>query len=374
MKKNRRDFIRLAGMAGINLATARITRAYAFNHNNKRKINRVTLDCAKAILEDGSILATPYWHIESGRDGPSLLLVAAQHGHEVQGAEVARRFKEVCTRQLVSGNVWLIPMANLNAIRSRKHSIDLGPEKPGRYSEGHNMNRTWPGDNAGNDTARVSHALYQSIVRHCSHAVDLHCWNHFSAAATLLYKDHEPSGFMGDVTATRFFVYSNIPDMQRDTMNLRELINKYGEAAITIELSGHYQMRERQVETGLTSMVNIAIQLGMMEGKPELIRGPRAVRSPETSHEIFAPCSGIFMPALSKEKSVTLAPEDYVVEGQLLGHIISENDLETVNVFSPVSGYLFQYGFCHWNLCGASLPAQHPYAEMGDRIALIVKV
>jgi uncharacterized protein len=85
--------------------------------------------------------------VESGRDGPSLLLIAAQHGNEVQGAEVARRFREICSRQLVSGSVWLIPMANLLAVHKKRHSIDLGPEQPISVAcdEGYNMNLIWPG-------------------------------------------------------------------------------------------------------------------------------------------------------------------------------------------------------------------------------------
>ena len=112
----------------------------------------------------------------------------------------------------------------------------------------------------------------------------------------------------------------------------------------------------------------------MIEGEPKLIEGVRAVRNPETTHEVQAPCSGIFMPALRKDKIVTLVPEDYVEKGQSLGHIIREIDLKKVQITAPVSGYLRQYGLCHWGLCDASLPAQHPYTEAGENIAVIVTV
>lgn len=125
---------------------------------------------------------------------------------------------------------------------------------------------------------------------------------------------------------------------------------------------------------GLKSMVNIAKHLGMIEGELELIVGSRAVRSPETSHEVHASCSGIFMPALWRDQTGTLIPDDYVEKGQSLGHIIRESDLRKIPVTAPVSGFLWQYGMCHDMLCDASLPAQHPYAEEGNRIALIVTV
>lgn len=374
MKNSRKDFLKLTGMAGIGLASPGIVHAYAFGRDNKKYRNQVILDRAVATLEDGSELATPFWRIDSGRDGPSLFLIAAQHGNEVQGAEVARRFQEICAMQLVAGSVWLLPMGNLLAIRSRRHSFDLGPEQNNRMSDGlNNMQRHWPGDPRGNDTARVTYALDQAVIRHCSHGVDIHCWEHHRAAETLVYDDHEPSRLMSEVTTTRFVSYSSIPVLQRETMMIRRLLPERGGGAITIELSGQFQMQERQVQLGLRSMINIARRLGMIDGEPELIEGPKIVRSSETSHEIHAPASGIFMPAARDNKTSNLMPEDYVDEGQSLGHIIRESDLATAAITAPVSGYLSQYGSCHWNLCDASLPAQHPYVEEGDIIAQTVK-
>jgi uncharacterized protein len=360
MKKNRREFLKLTGMAGISLAGAGILRACTSYRGSQRQLNKVEIDHAYATLEDGSVLSTPFWRVDSGRDGPSLLLIAAQHGNEIQGAEVARRLMEICASQLVAGSVWLLPMANLLAVRRRRHSFNLGPEENNRLNPEklHNMQRHWPGDPQGNDTARLTWALDQAIVRHCSHGVDMHCWEHFKAAETLSVTGHEPSSPLGEVTTTRFISYRAVTPPASDKMMVAQLIQKRGGGALVMELSGQFQMEERQVQIGLSSMVNIARQLGMIEGEPELINGPRVERRPDKSHDVPAPCSGIFMPALKTDKSAPLIPDDYVYEGQLLGHIIRESDLTTLPVNAPASGYLWQYGMCHWNLCDASLPAQ----------------
>ncbi len=376
MKNNRRDFLKLAGMAGIGLAGSKITTAFVLNPNTKRKPNKVTVDYAVATLEDGRIISTPFWRVDSEKDGPSLALVAAQHGNEVQGAEVARRFQEICATQLVTGSVWLVPMANLLAVRSRRHSFDLEPEQdnaanPNKF---HNMQRHWPGDPLGNDTARLAYALDQKVLRHCSHAVDMHCWEHIIAAEALSEDVHEPSRAMGDVTTTRFISYRNTTIPEQGKMMVSQMMLKRGAAVHVMELSGQFQIQERQVQIGLSSMVNIAKLLGMINGELEHIKGKRAVRTSETSHEVHAPCTGIFMPALQKDKFSMLIPDDYVEEGQQIGHIIRENDLETVPLISPVSGYIRQLGACHCGLCDASLPAQHPYSEEGETIAVIVTV
>lgn len=373
MKQNRRNFLRLAGAAGISLAGPNILPSDAPSQDAAPVINKVTVEHAVATLEDGSQLATPFWRVESGKDGPSLLLLAAQHGNEVQGVEVARRLMEICARHLKVGTVWLVPMANLRAIRTRRHSADLGPEQPGRFSKGHNLQQAWPGDPQGNDTQRAAQALDRAVVRHCSHAIDLHCWNHFWAAETLAVTGHEPSGPLGEVTTTRFVSYRAWSPPAGKITSFSQLLHQRGAGAIAMELSGQFQMQERQVRIGVTSLVNIAKRLGMMPGEPELIEGRRVERTEKNSHKVQAPCAGIFMPAQRKDQSATLIPDDYVEKGQLLGHILAERDLATVPVPAPVSGYLWQLGACHGVLCDASLPAQHPYAEEGETLAMVVE-
>jgi predicted deacylase len=369
MRKTRREFLKITGKFSAGIPLIALSGKGSENVRN----NKAIVDHAVARLDDGRLISVPFWRIDSGYEGPSLLMTAAQHGNEVHGAEVAQRFKVAAQKLLIRGNIWLLPMTNLLAVQTRRHSIDLGPEQPGSLSKGHNMQRTWPGDPEGNDTERLAYALDQAVLRHCSHVVDMHCWNQFWAAEALTTADHEPSRLLGEVTITRFISYTNARIPDGPPMQAGQLFLKRGGTALVMELSGQFQMQERQVRIGLGSMINIAKLLGMFEGEPELINGPRAVRSPETSHEVVSLASGIFMVATGNNKNATLIPDDYVERGQLLGHIIRETDLRTVQVHAPVSGYLWQIGTCH-PTCDASLPAQHPYVEEGNRLALIVTV
>jgi uncharacterized protein len=364
----------MAGLAGAGLAAGNRKGLRAAGPPDRRRANKVTVERAVATLPDGRELATPFWRIDSGRDGPSLGMIAAQHGNEVIGAEVANRFQEVCAAQLVAGTVWLVPMANLLAVRSRRHSFDLGPEENNRMNPAkqHNMQRAWPGNPAGHETERLAYALDQAVLRHCTHFVDMHCWEHVKAAESLTQSDHAPSRAMGEAATTRFISYRPTSVPAAGTMMVSQWMLKGGRASLTIELSGQYQMNERQVTMGLSSMINIAKVLGMIEGPPERVDGPRVVRSRETSHDVRAPCAGIFMPARRADQTATLGPEDHVSKGQELGHLIREGDLVRVPVVAPVTGYLWQFGLCHWNQCDASLPALHPYTEEREVIAMVV--
>jgi len=210
------------------------------------------------------------------------------------------------------------------------------------------------------------------VVRHCSHAVDMHCWTHVTAPETLSTNNHMPSYELGEVTTTMFISYreGSVPERDNKLM-FGHLMFKRGITYTVMELSGQYQMRESQTRIGLSSMVNIAKHLEMIEGEPELVN-KRVVKRDESSHQIQAPCSGLFVPALKKGTGTELVPEDYVSKGDSLGHIIRDNDLSAVPVIAPVSGYLWRYGVCHWGQCDASLPAQHPYTDEGEPVSVIV--
>jgi len=372
-KTTRRDFIGSAGIMSVAVAASRLGTTRAVAQDDRRKRNKVVSEKVETLLEDGKVLYTPYARIDSGRDGPALLLTASLHGNEVIGAEVAMRLQDICVRELKAGSVWLVPMANLLAVRSRRHSFGLGPEQSNRMhpTKVHNMQR-FPGDASGNNTQRVSFALNQAVIRHCSHLVDIHCYQRMNAAETLGVNGHERSRPMADATTTRFIRYVLPATIPEKNMLINQLMLKHGGCAVGMELSGQFEISERQVQIGLSSMVNIARTLGMLPGEPERIAGPRVTMTKERSHVAQAPDSGIFVPGVARDQSRNLAAEDYVEKGQVLGHIIREKDLERVPILAPATGYLFFFGLCHWGQCDASLPAQHPYAEAGEAVATVV--
>ena len=333
-------------------------------------MQQARLDHAVATLSDGSELRTPFWHIDSGVPGEALLVTAAQHGNEVQGCEVIRRFREVCERELVAGEVWLVPFTNLPAVSHRRSHINLGPEQPYADDEGHNMNRTWPGNADGNDTERVAYSIHEAVVRHCSRCLDLHSWSRFTATATLA-REEGLSAEMARVAGIRFIQWRQPPQGNTGGTTLGALFNDSGRGSITIELAPQWVIREKEVALGLRAATNLAKLFGMIDGKVEQIDGNYVEfgRGSEDDqarkHEIEALHSGLFIEA-------GLKTSDRVTAGQLLGHLLREDNLATIEVTSPVSGWLWEYG-CHRPDCDVALPPQHPYAECGDALALVIE-
>lgn len=331
----------------------------------------VTLEYAVATMTDGSQMRTPFWRVDSGVGGESLLVIAAQHGNEVQGCEVTRRFREVCEERLVAGSVWLVPFANPPAVRHRRSHINLGPEQPYGDDEGHNMNRTWPGNAEGNDTERVAASVHDAVVTHCTRCLDLHSWSRFTATATLTRNDGGLCEQMAEASAIRFVQWRTHPaNGHGKPCTIGALFNESNRASITIELAPQWVIREKEVAQGLRAATNLAKLFGMIEGEMDLLDEQVCFErygddGRARTHDVNAARDGLFVEA-------GLETSDRVEEGQYLGHLIRDDSLKMVEVTAPATGYLWSYG-SHRADCDVALPPQHPYTTRGDLLATVIE-
>jgi predicted deacylase len=313
----------------------------------------------------------PYWHLTTGQPGETFVVMAAQHGNEVQGCEVIRRFREVCAHDLVRGDVYLLPFTNPPAVRHRRSHTTLGPEQPYGDDRGENMNRTWPGNPEGNDTERLSYAIHQAIIARCTRLLDLHSWSRFTATCTLVRADCDSARQQAEVAQIPFTMGVERPHSAPGApAPVGVPFNDDGRGALCIELAPQWVIREKEVMQGLRAATNMAKLFGMIEGVIEEIAGPRtyftAADRDDRTHTVRAPRHGLFV-------EIGLETADYVAAGQKLGHLICDDDLEIVEIVAPVAGLLWQYG-CHREHSDVMLPAMHPYASEGDIVAAVMTV
>ena len=313
-----------------------------------------------ATLRSGKRLNVPAWEIDSGRPGAVLLVMAAQHGNEVQGSEVVRRFVEVATDSIQEGKVFGVPFANPAAVRERRPHISMNPEQAYSDHRGHNMNRTWPGRADGNDTARVSHALHKAFGEEATHVFDLHCWSKCVAPAVLA-RDVPEVRDLARKLGHRFVKVSK----NNNGGQISALFCSTGRIGITYEFSGQYLVDEAQVRHGLRLAENMAKSIGILPGTPSRPHRPVLFLDETETVQVKAPRSGLFT-------TVGLELCGEVREGELLGHLLSEATLGHTEIKAPVSGYLSTYGVRrpHGDV---SLAAQHPFAVKGELLATIVK-
>lgn len=299
----------------------------------------------------------PTWDLDSGTDGPHLLLVAAQHGNEVQGSEVIRRFMRIAARTIVRGRISAVPFANPLAIRERRPHIGMPAGRPYEDDGGFNMNRAWPGRPDGTEIERIAHAIHAAYGRTATHVLDLHCWQKHNASGILL---HDLPG-MRELAAALGVRFVHIRPHKNIT--LAGHCGATGRIGITLEMAGQYTLREAEICNALRAALNLARLAGILSGPRFRPNGPVLFSDEHKRQSIIAPCTGLFRPGRFR-------PGDAVSAGDRLGVIMGGNRLEDRPVAAPAAGYLQCLGVSRPR-CDVDLAGHHPWVARGDLLAVV---
>lgn len=106
----------------------------------------------------------PYLRLKNG-NGPSLLLMAGNHGDEYEGELQLTRLMRRLEVSGIQGSVTIVPMANVPAVMAARRCSPF---------DGGNMNRAFPGDPAGTPTARMAHFLETLLFANHDVIFDIH--------------------------------------------------------------------------------------------------------------------------------------------------------------------------------------------------------
>ena len=132
-------------------------------------------------------IRTPYFRLRRG-EGPSLLLMAGNHGDEYEGelqlARLIRRLRSV----EISGTVTVLPTVNQAAVMAARRCSPL---------DSGNLNRAFPGNPGGTPTQRIAHFLEHELFTRHDVVFDLHSGGTSMAhlPCTLIERQEDPARF-----------------------------------------------------------------------------------------------------------------------------------------------------------------------------------
>ena len=332
-------------------------------------------------IKNGLGIKIPYWDIDTGKKGPCFLITAALHGNEVHGSEVMRRFCPIAEKKIIRGRMVLLPFANPLALHNRRpHIISTLAHPKGkeiwdaekkvlRFDLKDNINCTWPGDPDGNEAQQITHVLFNKIVKHVTHCVDMHCWSRFTVTAALSSDDEKVLEFARMSALPAIYINrkeQGIKGIPKLPCTLDMLLSGMGRLAFAMEFSGQYVLVEKEVQRGVRMLSNCSKYLGMFNGRPEGMEETVIFKDGKSKEfTVTAPVEGLFM-------ENGLSTGDFVKKGSLLGTLFNDRTLKTIKVKAPASGYLYTYGH-YRRFCDVDLADMHPYADKGDILATIVK-
>ncbi|WP_227353747.1 succinylglutamate desuccinylase/aspartoacylase family protein [Haladaptatus salinisoli] len=226
---------------------------------------RVTL----ARLPSGVALETTVHTYEGEENGPTLYVQAAQHGREINGTEVLRRFHEEIDPAALAGRIVAVPVADPLTFDRVSYTT---PERIDSVNP--NMNRVWPGDDEGTLHERMAATLWE-YASDADAIVDLHTGSPDMLTHVVFMEGDRASRELAEAFGTDLLLSEEAGDDASAEWEERNFGGKFRVAAtregipsITPELAHNKEVVEDAVETGLEGLLNVCRHLGALAETP----------------------------------------------------------------------------------------------------------
>ena len=274
-----------------------------------------------------SIDRSPYFQIKvpicliRNGQGPSLLLMAGNHGDEYEGelslAKLVRRLDPARVR----GRITILPMANTPAVMAAKRCSPL---------DGGNLNRAFPGDPSGTPTSRLANFLETDLFPRHDVVFDIHSggtsMEHLPTALVERNGDPERHRRGVELMRTLGMPYGFIADNGPASPTSMGAARRAGAIGVSGEFGGGGTATVDSMAITARALDSLMVALGVVEAP---VLAPEAMPAAPTrllslsrhSQGLYATRRGWFEPAVSLGEDVT--------SGQLAGWY---HDLERLDL------------------------------------------
>jgi len=274
------------------------------------------------------VVPIPIAVIRNG-DGPTLFLMAGNHGDEYEGQVVLGRLIRDLEPSQVRGRIIILPSANLPAARA---GVRVSPLDDG------NLNRVFPGDPLGGPTWQIAHYISTVLMPMADCFIDLH-----SGGASLDYVPFVAATVIGEPEHDRRAMAAlkafGGPYGQVWRPSKRGVADSAAPRPKCISLGGEFggggvvsPAHVAYVDRGVRNLMS---HLGILPSETVQPQGVMKLMTSEPDDlYTFAPDYGVFVPAC------TLG--DTVVGGQLVGevHAIEHPERPPQPVYFRAAGLL----------------------------------
>ena len=249
-------------------------------------------------------------HVIHGRkEGPTLVVMGALHGDEINGTEVCRRLLRSKSFRYLHGTLLIIPVVNSPAFLNRSRYL---PDR-------RDLNRLFPGGGTGSLGARLANKITTEILPRADFIIDLHtaAADRTNLSQIRVTEDDEAS--MRIAAAFRppvVLMSSQRPGTLRGTCAVLKkpvILYESGEAG---RLDAH------SIRFGQQGVVSVMREVGMLPKRRGLSARMADPVICQTSQWERASEGGLFIPLVSLGKTVTSDQEIGYVGNPVTGEEI----------------------------------------------------
>jgi len=267
---------------------------------------------------DGIRLRIPVVVSRGAKRGKTLVVLAGQHGREVNGPAAIYRAMKTLRPKHMCGIIVFVPAVNHLAMRQHKQNFPFEGRRCFRNQPSDdmfNVNRNWPGDPKGTFAERLTHTVYQAAVKRADAVIDLHSWSDRFTGLAFTAKRN--------VAYLRAFGYPFSHFAQAPGQRGRLLGTCYRDKrpSITCEITPQNVVNPTGVRWACQGILNVARFMGILRGDPEF-PWPRYELATDGVVNVTAQTTGLVVP--------THEVGDVVEAGEIAVELV---DLET---FKPL--------------------------------------
>ncbi|MGD9153735.1 MAG: succinylglutamate desuccinylase/aspartoacylase family protein [Gammaproteobacteria bacterium] len=217
--------------------------------------------------------------VHGKQTGPTLLVLAAIHGDELNGTEIVNRLLGLSLLKKLTGTLIMIPVFNVYGYITRSRYLTDGLE----------LDKAFPGRATGSHAARLAHLFTSEILSQVDYCIDLRTGaiNHSNLPQIYINPEIEQNEQLA-----RAFKAPVICHVKAEKNTLRATASKKNIPYLIYEAGEALRFDERAIKVGLKGITNVLRHLKML---PELNKPKQKTATSfvvESYNWIRAPKSG----------------------------------------------------------------------------------
>ena len=269
----------------------------------------------------------PVTTITGSQAGPTLGLIAGNHGYEYPPILAMQRLAREVDWAELRGTVIVAHVANMPSFLGR--TVYFSPV------DGKNLNRVYPGDPQGTVSERIAYAITKEVIERSDYVLDLHCGDGNEWLRPYVYQTVTGKADLDAAIgrlALAFGIDHVILDRGRPTDPAKSVYCSNtaitrGKPAMTIESGGLGGTDAESVERIVRGVRGVLRELKMLPEGPEALA--EAVYM-DPAEVLVSPETGILYPCVE--------PDQKVGKGAVVARITDFFGKEVAEVRSPIDG------------------------------------
>jgi predicted deacylase len=266
--------------------------------------------------------------IHGARPGPTLALIAGNHGYEYTPILALQRLLPQLDPSQIAGAVILVHVANMPSFLKR--TIYYSPV------DGKNLNRVYPGKADGTISERIAYQITKEVIERADYVMDLHCGDGNESLRPYSYWDVKVGGAevveKSKQLALAFGLERIVMDTERPTDPANSVYcsttaTTRGKPAITIESGGLGATDEESIARIERGVMSVMRYLKMIEGQPQMVEHPMFI---DRNEVLRSGETGIFYPLVEKGHTVA--------KGALMGYVTDFFGKRIYELRAPFAG------------------------------------